>query len=41
MVYGVICVTEPPQGGVRRQDHLSDFPRSENTINTHKYNTIF
>jgi hypothetical protein len=33
-------MTEPPWGGVRRQDHLSDSRRSENTINTHKYNTI-
>jgi hypothetical protein len=34
-------VIEPPRGGVRRQDHLSDSRWSENTINTYKYNTIF
>jgi hypothetical protein len=34
-------MTEPPRRGIRRQDHLSDSRLSENTINTHKYNTIF
>jgi hypothetical protein len=34
-------VTEPPRGGVRRKDHLSGSRWCKNTINTHKYNTIF
>jgi hypothetical protein len=37
----VPTVIEPPHGGVRHQDQLSDSQRSENIINTHKYNTIF
>jgi hypothetical protein len=34
-------MTEPPRGGVHRQDQLERFSVNKNTINTHKYNTIY
>jgi hypothetical protein len=41
LTMNMLNVTELPRGGVRHQDHLSDSRWSENTINIHKYNTIF